>query len=256
MCCDSSDQTYQLTPSTHQGALELLIDINSLSSTTSYSLSMASKLLHFPRFAASTRFTTPLTARAFSTSRLLAIKVDSSFISQITAAEKVITKSDEPVKGGPTAAAQSHVGQELTSDVVHDITMGERKISGQEGPVQGGPTSVAQSYLTGASGSKSGNATSASTPSSNTNSGNAQHNGVLDSATLSKITEKEKELTGQEHAVKGGPTARAQQHANEPITSQALHDITEGEKKVTGGERVKGGPTSAAQSELGKSRPN
>ena len=39
----------------------------------------------------------------------------------------------------------------------------------------------------------------------------------------------------------------------EKITSEALHDITEGEKKVAG-ERVKGGPTSAAQSELGKSR--
>ena len=77
---------------------------------------------------------------------------------------------------------------------------------------------------------------------------------MLDSATISNITEKGKELTGDEKPVKGGPTARAQQHAGEPITSQALHDITEGEKKVTGGERVKGGPTSAAQSELGKSR--
>lgn len=41
------------------------------------------------------------------------------------------------------------------------------------------------------------------------------------------------------------------------IKSQAcknLHDITEGEKKMTGGERVPGGPTSTAQSELSKSR--
>lgn len=53
--------------------------------------------------------------------------------------------------------------------------------------------------------------------------------------------------------MKGGPSAQAQKHANQPITSEALHDITEGEKKITGGERVKGGPTSAAQSELGKS---
>jgi hypothetical protein len=214
---------------------------------------MASRLL---RPFMSARFT-PLTARTFSTSRFLAIKVDSNFISQITAAEKTITKTDEPAKGGPTAAAQSHVGQELTRDVVHDITMGERKITGQEGPVQGGPTSVAQSYLTNGGGNATSSSKSGSAPQTS-NSGNAsgQHNGILDSATLSKITEKEKELTGQEHAVKGGPTARAQQHANEPITSQALHDITEGEKKVTGGERVKGGPTSAAQSELGKSRPN
>jgi hypothetical protein len=222
-------------------------------------LTMASNLLRFPRFAASTRFTTPLTACAFSTSRILAIKVDSSFISQITAAEKTITNNDEPAKGGPTAAAQSHVGQELNSQVVHDITMGERKITGNDQPIQGGPTSVAQSFLTG----RGGNATSSSSSNSASNArnngnagntGNAQHNGILDSDTISKITEKEKQLTGNEQPVQGGPTAKAQQHANEPITSQALHDITEGEKKITGGQRVQGGPTSAAQSELGKSR--
>jgi len=34
-----------------------------------------------------------------------------------------------------------------------------------------------------------------------------------------------------------------------------LHDITEGEKRVTGNERpMAGGPTAAAQSELGKTR--
>jgi len=77
---------------------------------------------------------------------------------------------------------------------------------------------------------------------------------VLDSSTISKITEAEKKITGNDQPAPGGPTARAQQHAGEPISSQALHDITEGEKQVSGGERVKGGPTSTAQSELGKSR--
>jgi hypothetical protein len=215
---------------------------------------MSSQLLRFSRFAASTRLTTP--TRAFSTSRIMAIKVDSSFISQITAAEKTITNSDEPRKGGPTAAAQSHVGQELTSQVVHDITMGERKITGQDRPVQNGPTSVAQSHLSGSGNTSSpnSNATSTRNSASNTNSNNQQHTGRLDSATMSKITEKEKEITGADGPTQGGPTAKAQQHAGEPITSQALHDITEGEKTITGGERVKGGPTSAAQSELGKSR--
>jgi hypothetical protein len=184
----------------------------------------------------------------------MAIKVDSSFISQITAAEKTITNSDEPRKGGPTAAAQSHVGQELTSQVVHDITMGERKITGQDGPVQNGPTSVAQSHLSGSGSSPNATSNNASNNASNTNSNNQQHTGRLDSATMSKITEKEKEITGADGPTQGGPTAKAQQHAGEPITSQALHDITEGEKTITGGERVKGGPTSAAQSELGKSR--
>jgi hypothetical protein len=77
---------------------------------------------------------------------------------------------------------------------------------------------------------------------------------VLDRETISKITEKEKKITGQDDPVRGGPTAQAQKHTGEPITGQALHDITEGEKKITGGERVKGGPTSTAQSELAKSR--
>jgi hypothetical protein len=77
---------------------------------------------------------------------------------------------------------------------------------------------------------------------------------VLDSSTISKITDAEKNMTGDDQPAPGGPTARAQQHAGEPITSQALHDITEGEKEVSGGERVRGGPTSVAQSEFGKSR--
>lgn len=180
----------------------------------------------------------------------MSVKVDSSFISRITAAEKTITNTDEPAKGGPTAAAQSHVGQELTSTVIHDITMGERKLTGKDQPIQNGPTSIAQSILS--AGGVSSASSSPSTSTSTSNSG-ANHNGILDSDTLSKITEKEKELTGQDGPVKGGPTAQAQKHVGEKITSEALHDITEGEKKVAG-ERVKGGPTSAAQSELGKSR--
>ncbi|KAL6704093.1 hypothetical protein ACN47E_008756 [Coniothyrium glycines] len=294
--------------------------------------------------------------RQFTTSRVLGIKVDSQFVSQITAAEKTLTNSDEPVRGGPTAQAQAHVGQELTAQVIHDIAAGEKVITHSDGPVRGGPTSVAQRLLTSLGSSSAGrnttnnngpaagsgildsqtiqniteaetkitgqdgpvrggpaavaqqhsgekitsevvseinrgeativdngdkmpggptstaqkaaaNAQNANSPSSssssqprspttNTNTTNSaqQHNGRLDSATLSAITDAEKKLTGQDDPVQGGPTARAQQHANEPITSQVLHDITEGEKKVTGGERVKGGPTSKAQSELGKSR--
>lgn len=282
---------------------------------------------------------TPLSVAAtrnFTTSRILSIKVDSHFISQITAAEKILTNSDEPVKGGPTAQAQSHVGQELTAQVVHDITAGEKVITNSDQPVKGGPTSVAQSALTSSSSSSpsnvntnttnnntsssgvidsttlhditeaekqitgrdgpvrrgptataqkhvgepltsavldeinraqqslAGNPTSsASSPNNNTTNnastlaqgqGQQQHTGHIDSSTLSSITAAEKQLTGSDGPVPDGPTARAQQHANEPITSQVLHDITEGEKVVTGGERVKGGPTSKAQSELGKSR--
>lgn len=63
----------------------------------------------------------------------------------------------------------------------------------------------------------------------------------VDSATMSKITEKEKEITGLDGPVKGGPTAQAQKHANQDLSSEVISDITQGEKKITGGERVQGG---------------
>lgn len=85
--------------------------------------------------------------------------------------------------------------------------------------------------------------------------GKQTRTGKLDSESISRINQAEKELTGQPRPVKGGPTAQAQKHAGEPINSQNLHDITEGEKLVTGADAaVKGGPTATAQSELGKSR--
>jgi hypothetical protein len=213
---------------------------------------MVTTLFRATRLISASRPATAIASKTFnnrtfaSAARTMAATVDSDFISRITAAEKKLTNQDEPVAGGPTAQAQSHVGQPLTSDVIHDITMGERKITQKDGPVSGGPTSIAQSILV-ATGSTNGRNASGSSTGSNAS-------GVLDRETISKITEKEKKLTGQEDPVKGGPTAQAQKHTGEPITSEALHDITEGEKKITGGERVKGGPTSAAQSELAKSR--
>lgn len=79
------------------------------------------------------------------------------------------------------------------------------------------------------------------------------HTGILDAQTISEITAAEKDLTSQSAPMKGGPTAQAQKHSGEPINAETLHDITEGEKKVAG-DRVKGGPTATAQSELAKSR--
>ncbi|KAH9873129.1 hypothetical protein J1614_005527 [Plenodomus biglobosus] len=210
--------------------------------------------------------TTPLSStRTFTTSPLLAIKVDSHFISQITAAEKTLTQSEGPIQGGPTAKAQSHVGQELSASIVSDITAGEKLITNSDEPAKGGPTSVAQSALVGDKVQDTGSVKNTSNSSkilsdlsqnndAGQNNSSTEHTGKLDSSTLSKITDAEKKITGHDGPVQGGPTAQAQKHANEPITSQALHDITEGEKKITGGERIKGGPTSTAQSELAKSR--
>ncbi|KAH8708522.1 hypothetical protein GQ44DRAFT_752721 [Phaeosphaeriaceae sp. PMI808] len=194
---------------------------------------MPSKILKTFRLPTSTRLTNPILSspfrthtHAFTTSRTLATLADSNFISQITAAEKTIANSDEPTKGGPTAAAQSHAGQELSSQVVHDITMGERLITGKDGPIQNGPTSIAQSMLSG------GNPSSPNTTTTTTSSSTA-HSGVLDADTIGAY--------GEDGPVRRGPTAKAQQHAGERITSEVLRDITKGEKEVTGGERVKGG---------------
>ncbi len=77
-------------------------------------------------------------------------------------------------------------------------------------------------------------------------------NPVLDSQTISAITEKEKQLTGSDDPAKNGPTAQAQKHAGEPLNSATISAITQGEKNVIG-DRVKGGPTATAQSILTKS---
>lgn len=76
----------------------------------------------------------------------------------------------------------------------------------------------------------------------------------MDADTVSNITSAEKNITGQDDPVQGGPTAQAQKHTGEQINSQVLHDITEGEKKITEEAPIKGGPTATAQSELGQSR--
>ncbi|KAK7185101.1 hypothetical protein DPSP01_012446 [Paraphaeosphaeria sporulosa] len=231
---------------------------------------MATSIFRATRLSNASRSAAPISFRIYdnrtfvSTARTMAATVDSDFISRITISEKELTNHDEPVPGGPTAQAQKHANQPLTRDVVHDITMGERKITQREGPVSRGPTSIAQSILSATGGTRNNNASPSSNASnatgattSNSASGSTRGNhgpGILDSETISKITEKEKQITGQDDPVRRGPTAQAQKHFGEPITSEALHDITEGEKNITGGERVKGGPTSAAQSELAKSR--
>lgn len=222
---------------------------------------MATNIFRATRLISASRSAAPVTSRAFnnrtfvSTARAMAATIDPDFISRITAAEKKLTGQDEPVPGGPTAQAQRHASQPLTRDVIHDITTGERNITHKDGPISGGPTAIAQSILV-ATGSTRGSDASSSLNVSNA-SGPSRGNhgpGVLDSETISKITEKESEITGQDDPVRRGPTAQAQKHVGEPITSEVLHDITEGEKNITGGERVKGGPTSVTQSELAKSR--
>lgn len=81
----------------------------------------------------------------------------------------------------------------------------------------------------------------------------AQRN--LDSQTISEITQKENELTGQNDPVKGGPTAQAQKHANADISSQRVSEIAKGEEAITGqGGPVAGGPAAFAQSEATQAR--
>ncbi|EXJ68410.1 uncharacterized protein A1O5_08202 [Cladophialophora psammophila CBS 110553] len=71
----------------------------------------------------------------------------SDTISKITAAEKDITRSADPVRDGPTAQAQKHANEPINHDTLHDITEGEKKITGELRPIAGGPTATAQSEL-------------------------------------------------------------------------------------------------------------
>ncbi|KAI7775902.1 hypothetical protein LA080_006112 [Diaporthe eres] len=169
--------------------------------------------------------------------------VESDMISEITQKENKLTGQADPVKGGPTAQAQSHVHEKLSGgSVVSDIAKAEEAITHNGAPVAGGPAAAAQSQATQA---RNENPQAKNVPQT--------HTGTLDGQTISEINAAEKDLTGQSAPAKGGPTAQAQKHAGEPINAQTLHDITEGEKKVAG-DRVKGGPTATAQSELAKSR--
>ena len=170
--------------------------------------------------------------------------LNSETISKITEAEKKITGSDQPVKGGPTAQAQSHAGEPINSQTLRDITKGEKKLTGGE-RVKGGPTATAQSILS------QGRNDDPPVP----NPSDSPATGSLDRETISKITEAEKQITGSDEPIKDGPTAQAQKHAGQPTTSESLHDITEGEKKITGKQQpVAGGPTATAQRELARSR--
>jgi hypothetical protein len=73
----------------------------------------------------------------------------------------------------------------------------------------------------------------------------------VDSEMMSKMTEEEKKITGQNNPVKGGPTAQTQKHANQPLNSEVIRDITKGEEKITGDPNpMQPGPTSTAQSIL------
>lgn len=189
--------------------------------------------------------------RSHYQNRRMASTVTPELISAITQAERSLSNQDSPVAGGPAAVAQSHVGQPLTSQILHDIAMGERKITGEATQVKNGPAAIAQSILTQAG--QTGTTASSGGSSAKQQTTGAS-GGSMTSEVISEITEAEKEITGSDDPVKKGPTAQAQKHANEPIDSQTLSDITQGEKKITGGERVPGGPTATAQSELSKSR--
>jgi hypothetical protein len=70
----------------------------------------------------------------------------------------------------------------------------------------------------------------------------------LDSQAISQITQSEKELTGSDKPVEGGPAAQAMKHAGEDLTEDVIRDIAKGEMAITGGRQVKGGPTTTAQS--------
>lgn len=78
---------------------------------------------------------------------------------------------------------------------------------------------------------------------------------TLNSETISNITHKENQLTGQPEPIQGGPTAQAQKHANEKLDGCVVSDIAKGEESITHhGAPVAGGPASMAQSEAAQAR--
>jgi len=77
----------------------------------------------------------------------------------------------------------------------------------------------------------------------------------LNSNTISDITQKEKELTGQDAPVKGGAAAAAMSNANKPLTGDVVSDITRGEQNTHGGGGpIAGGAAATAQSIASKVR--
>ena len=183
--------------------------------------------------------------RAFS-SAASPTKVDSTLIARLQAAEQALTQQTTPVADGPTALAQSHLAQPLTSALLHDITQAERALTGATGPVASGPASVAMSWAQRQAQGRN--------PALETEAA-AQPSGVLDAATISRVTAAEKPLTGHDGPVPGGPTAQAQRHAGEPLQGEAVADISQGERKITGLDApVQGGPAATVQSDATKAR--
>lgn len=75
--------------------------------------------------------------------------LDGLTISNITNKEKEITSEQRPIKGGPTAQAQKHTGEEITGSTVSAIMEGEKKATGEPTPRAGGPTAYVQSLAAG-----------------------------------------------------------------------------------------------------------
>ena len=123
----------------------------SSSSKTQVSITKMSGFILTRRLPATVLRLSPQMSRTFTSSTRLSTVLDSNTISKITEKEKEITGKEGPVKGGPTAQAQKHVGEQLNSNNLSDITKGETKITGESGARQGGPTNAAQSMATGVS---------------------------------------------------------------------------------------------------------
>ncbi|RYP52064.1 hypothetical protein DL768_002747 [Monosporascus sp. mg162] len=72
---------------------------------------------------------------------------------------------------------------------------------------------------------------------------------TLDGPTISNITDKEKQITGEARPVKGGPTAQAQKHTGETITDATVSAIAGGENTITHEDAPRAdGPTAFVES--------
>lgn len=112
---------------------------------------LISRSLHLAPSAVAPRIASRTTgiASSFHTSntKLSAVNLTPNTISAITAREKLITDVEGPVEDGPTAQAQKHAGQPLTSAIVSEIMQGEQLLTGLKGPIAGGPAAYVQKLL-------------------------------------------------------------------------------------------------------------
>lgn len=131
--------------------LEKIANMSSARQIVSCSRAVLNKVCTSRRPTSSTQFglSRPSNSKSsfHTTTYIMASRtIDSEVVSNITHKENELTNQPDPVKGGPTAQAQKHLGESVNNpDAVADVVKGEKKITNQDAPIQGGPAAFIMS---------------------------------------------------------------------------------------------------------------